>query len=161
MSKKFQLPTSIVKLKTLSMQQKTWFLIAIYKLLHVSFLLRIFGFKWLKSKIETGVKGELHSQSIETAKNMHESIRLAARCLPFKLECLPKSLVLVDMLQQRDIPAELKLGITSSEKSLQGHAWVSVSGNKIAEPDDMDEKFVELTLANYKRNKAANPRTEK
>lgn len=130
----------------LNFHQWYWLFIAIYKLLYASLMMRFLGFKWVKQKMTAYIPpaNANNNKSLKIARQLHESIRLAARCLPFSVECLPKAIVLAEMLQKRHIPAEVKLGVNRSEQTLQGHAWVLVFGNNIAELADINSKFTEL-----------------
>lgn len=127
------------------MQQFGWLLLAIYKLLYVSLLIKVFGFTWIKKKLTFPMHGFKQAlYDVDIATQLHESVRMAARCLPFKAECLPKSIVLVDMLRKRGIAAELKLGVGREQNGIKSHAWVSVSNKNISEPDELGKEFVEL-----------------
>ncbi len=75
---------------------------------------------------------------------MHESVRLAARCHPGKVDCLPRSLVLTDMLKGRAHTAQTVLGVVKHEGNLAAHAWVEVNGMMVAEAEAVSSKFSRL-----------------
>ncbi|MGH1541156.1 MAG: lasso peptide biosynthesis B2 protein [Arenicella sp.] len=94
--------------------------------------------------VETGSETVDNKQQ-DLALELHESVRLAARVLPFKCECLPKAVVLRDLLVARSIPAVVRLGVNKQQMlSMQSHAWVEVDGQAIAENDDLRQSFKPL-----------------
>ena len=136
----------LTRLRGLSLSQWRWFFVAVWKLLYVSVMVNILGFHWVKKRIgnELPLKNACKAEYLKIAEKMHESIRLAARVIPFKTECLPKSIVLAEMLQEKNIPAIVKLGVQRSKCDLLSHAWVSICDNNVAELDDIQKKFIEI-----------------
>ncbi|GHA04108.1 hypothetical protein GCM10008090_11770 [Arenicella chitinivorans] len=90
------------------------------------------------------VDAEVGSDAIKTASQVHESVRLAARLHWLPLACLPKSIVLLDMLQTMGIPACLKLGVNKREQQFASHAWVQVGSAMIGEPEHVKDRFIEI-----------------
>lgn len=72
---------------------------------------------------------------------MHESVRLAARLHFFAAACLPRSIVLADMLRARGFNAAVLLGVTKVDTRLASHAWVEVNGVMVAEPENVELDF--------------------
>ncbi len=78
-------------------------------------------------------------------KRMHESVRLAARMHFFDAACLPRSIVLADMLKHRGVvAAKVRLGVGLESSSLASHAWVEVNGEPVAEPERMASDFIRI-----------------
>ena len=71
------------------------------------------------------------------ATAMHESVRLAARCHIGKTDCLPRSIVLADMLRRRSQNAHIMLGVAKHGDNISSHAWVELDGKMIAEPESV------------------------
>lgn len=106
---------------------------------------------WLNSKIDL-VSDEQNSQCVmhesiaERSKLMHESVRLAARIHPGTAECLPRSIVLADMLRQRGFDARVKLGVAKLDQKLASHAWVECQGVTVGERESVGADFTKLKL---------------
>lgn len=75
---------------------------------------------------------------------MHEAVRLAARLHVLSAACLPRSIVLADMLQSRGHPANVLLGVAKSGQALSSHAWVEVDGFLVAEPESVEQDFTRV-----------------
>lgn len=76
---------------------------------------------------------------------MHEAVRLASRLHLARADCLPKSIVLVRMLQNQGLQARAVIGVTKQSQQFASHAWVEVcTGNvwqMVAEPESMIDRF--------------------
>lgn len=100
---------------------------------------------WLKQKITFVTKKALAVPAYETQfLQMHESVRLAARLFPGQPACLPKSIVLSDMLVVRGYSAKIMLGVSRHGDQLSSHAWVEVNDLMIAEPESVSNDFAPL-----------------
>lgn len=82
--------------------------------------------------------------SYPVAVAMHEAVRLAARCHIGKTDCLPRSIVLADMLRRRSQNAHIMLGVAKQGNSISSHAWVEIDGKMIAEPETVKSDFSKL-----------------
>lgn len=101
---------------------------------------------WLRSKISL-VRDLPHESNPIQANyilDMHEAIRLAARLHFLPAACLPRSIVLADMLRARGVEADVFLGVAKHKERLLSHAWVAVNGQMVAEPESVQEDFVQL-----------------
>lgn len=106
---------------------------------------------WIVSKVSTGTLPEYAESSIEPHKlayfeEMHESVRLAARCHFGQTACLPRSIVLADLLQKQGHNALVKLGVSKKAGQFASHAWVEVDGVMIGEPDSVEQDFSAFKL---------------
>ena len=82
--------------------------------------------------------------NLQLAVNMHEAVRLAARLQPGRVECLPRSLVLADMLNARSYSAVVKLGVAKNQGTLASHAWVEIDGGMVCEPETVGSDFSKI-----------------
>lgn len=91
---------------------------------------------------------------------IHRSVQRATRWQWLDTRCLPRALVLKQMLQRRQIPATVVLGVRRDKAYLASHAWVEVMGRKIGEPESVKEQFTPVS-SHQNSNNVASPRTEK
>lgn len=136
----------LINVKKLSLQQWRWLIVAYWKLLWVQFrLLRAKGSVHHLIQGKNVKQHHLSQMNVQrVAEQMFESIRLAARCHLWQPACLPRSLVLVDMLKKYEIEAELKIGVSKEEQSFASHAWVEIAGEVVGEINQIKEKFVKI-----------------
>ena len=59
-------------------------------------------------------------------------------------DCLQRSLVLYRELSVAGLSPELAIGFQQTERGLAGHAWVTVAGRVVAEPDVSESVFVQV-----------------
>jgi len=131
----------------LSFNQWGWLWVAYWRLWPVLMRIKFKQGSWLKEKLDLSPSP---LASIPGADNrfesMHESVRLAARLHFSKAACLPRSIVLADMLRARGIEARVRLGVGRDEGSLASHAWVEVDGHPIIEPQSIATDFTRIQL---------------
>lgn len=87
-------------------------------------------------------------EQLAIAEQIKEAVRLAARCHFWRTACLPQSLVLAELLQQRGLAAAVKLGVqkpAGDSGALASHAWVEVDGVLVGEPESVAEDFSQLS----------------
>ncbi|RBP49645.1 transglutaminase superfamily protein [Arenicella xantha] len=77
---------------------------------------------------------------------MHESVRLAARLHIVSMACLPRSIVLADMLRRQGDRAIVRIGVNKAGVQFVSHAWVEVDGCMVGEPEHVSEQFALLKL---------------
>lgn len=75
---------------------------------------------------------------------MYESVRLAARLHVLSMACLPKSIVLADMLCVRGAKASVRIGVGKTGTQLASHAWVEIDGVMIGEPESVSTSFAQI-----------------
>lgn len=61
-----------------------------------------------------------------------------------RARCLERSLTLQRLLRKQGVPANLQIGVRSEGDSIAAHAWIEIEGRPIAEPEDIDQRFVPL-----------------
>lgn len=133
--------------KRLSAMQWRWLFEAYFRLYLVQLRIKLQSSKWLRSKL-TGPTEQVGLDSIAElkplftkAKLMHESVRLAARCHFWPTDCLPRSIVLMDMLNESRVVAQLKIGVYKKSDAIASHAWVEIAGQMVAEPESVSQQF--------------------
>ena len=131
--------------------------------------LKFAGSEWLAKQLHFAqtddlacVEGKAAAKSgdrqLTVAKQIHEAVRLAARCHFWKAACLPRSIVLADMLNAgygesaQSGPNEVHLGnparvrvgvqqVLTDKPHFASHAWVELRGQMVAEPASLTEQF--------------------
>ena len=103
--------------------------------------------RWLKRKITIVQNKSSNTTShSDLAAQMHEAVRLAARMHFLEAECLPKSIVLADMLRARGLHASVVIGVSKENGALASHAWVELGGCIIGESESIHNDFTTLNL---------------
>lgn len=139
------MPNVWYKIQKLTSCQLWWLGCAYARLVLVSMRIKFKQSAWMKDKIT--VRDQPLTASAYNNRmflDMHESVRLAARMFPGQPACLPKSIVLADMLGKRGYAAKVVLGVNTRAGQLNSHAWVEVCGNMIAEPESVSSEFARL-----------------
>lgn len=136
-------------LTQLSAKQKRWVWTAWWRLWWVQLRLKFGRSSWLSSLLQGAEPKLTGPDQQRLALALHESIRLAARAHPLKVECLPKSIVLVTMLKNMGIESKLCLGIAKQDSAssadlrlgFSSHAWVELADGPIGESDSLARDF--------------------
>ncbi len=144
----------LISLTTLSFDQWRWICSAYFRLWKVQVCIKVGSPSWLMSRVElTQTNGQVQinnhtesqvSKELDRAVEMFESVRLAARCHFWNTDCLPRSIVLADMLNRHSaLTAVVILGVNKLEKGLNlaSHAWVELNGQIVGEPEKVREDF--------------------
>ena len=139
---------SLKSLLSINFNQWCWLIEAYFRLWRAHFKIKLLNTNWLRSEIEQTNQGPFEvkvqpnkASAIDVAVFLHESVRLAARLHLFATDCLPKSIVLKEMLVARGINAQLCLGVNSAEDNIKSHAWVEVDSIMIGEPETVNKDF--------------------
>lgn len=64
----------------------------------------------------------------EAARSLACLVGIAAAHAPFRVTCLHRSLALRRLLRRRGIPCALRLGVRTSDRAFEAHAWVEFAG---------------------------------
>jgi hypothetical protein len=78
----------------------------------------------------------------ETAEKIARIEGATARRLPFRTNCLEQSLVLLWLLRQRGIGAELRIGGRKEANRFEAHAWVEFAGAVLNDGGETHLHFV-------------------
>jgi len=125
------IPHKLVKIIKLSGESKRLFAEAL-----VTLMLSYFGFKFLPFRRLKKYLGDIDdgsrlSPSFEQAvvQNISNTIGAVCKNSPFKATCFPKALATKIMLNRRNIPCTLHLGVCKDPSGLfKGHAWLTYEG---------------------------------
>lgn len=71
-------------------------------------------------------------------------VNAAARYTPMSATCLPKSLVLQQLLRREGIETALRIGVRKAGATLDGHAWLEYRGVPVADPPSVHDRFMVL-----------------
>jgi len=100
---------------------------------------------WLRTRLAVvSEPSKAQPGQLKKAILMHEAVRLASRLHWIEMACLPRSIVLVDMLNSKERIAMIKLGVNKQHDKLVSHAWVEVGGVMVAEPESVADDFMPL-----------------
>lgn len=156
----FQFSQKFKRFIQLSFSQKKDVGEAIFRLLFAvsQIKLRSIDWFWKKNMQDNAADNEGDSNAdivknhIQVATSLHESIRLASRLLPFPCECVPRSMVLRDMLRKNGIASNIKIGVKTVNLDLHSHAWVEVYGEAIGEKDGLKSSFKTIDKVPFKED---------
>lgn len=87
------------------------------------------------------------SSAMAMALSLHAAIKLAARLHFMTAACLPRSLVLVQMLEQRGETALVRIGVAKTKQGIASHAWVELDGIMVAEAENVSGDFTLLGVS--------------
>jgi hypothetical protein len=131
----------------LSARQWWWVLCAYARLIGVQLRIKLKQHNWLRQKlVDIGVESAIPSSQDPACSALYESVRLAARLQIWATACLPRSIVLADMLISRGWPAKVVLGVAKKGEAIGSHAWVEVNGSMVGEPQSVSAEFVPIAL---------------
>lgn len=71
-------------------------------------------------------------------------VEVAGRCYLPRPTCLAKALVVFSLLRRRGLPAELVIGVSKTQRPLEGHAWVELGGAAIVVADPGPTRYAVL-----------------
>ena len=139
---------NVERFQRLNLNQWWWFWCAFWRLWPINLRIKFKQGAWLRSKICWVSSSSRETKDITiTSKRyndavlMHESVRLAARLHILPTNCLPKSIVLADMLRRRSYAAKVFIGVSKKSKQLLSHAWVEIDGTMLLEPEHVALDF--------------------
>jgi Transglutaminase-like superfamily len=108
--------------------------------------LRLTGYQRWKNMILWLTRKKSWSAPAEPAAATAEKIarieRASARRFPFRTNCLEQSLVLLWLLRQRGIGAELRIGGRKEANRFEAHAWVELEGAVLNDAGETHLHFV-------------------
>ena len=132
----------------LSAKQWWWLLCAYARLIVVHLRIKFKQHSWLRQKLTVFADQSVMPASQDLMSlDLHESVRLAARLQLWPADCLPRSIVLADMLTSRGRPAKVNLGVAKHGDVIISHAWVEVDGCMVGEPQSVIDEFVPIELS--------------
>ena len=138
------------KMKQMGFMQWVWLVEAFSRMVVVRLRIRFSQAGWLNRQLQFSqapveTQAEINETIPQDFIDMHESVRLAARLQPGEAACLPRSLVLAQMLKWREHDAMVVIGVAKQGGQLASHAWVEVDSRIIGEPEQVKQDFKRLT----------------
>ena len=129
-----------------------WLIKAYFGLWWVQARIKWSSISWLNSKVEFSSEPAYANKSTEPKMPfimaLHESVRLAARLHFIPANCLPKSIVLVELLRGHGETARVVVGIAKDRDRLASHAWVELKSGPnwviVGEAEAISENFQKL-----------------
>jgi hypothetical protein len=92
-------------------------------------------------------------EHLAVARSVARGVSLAARYGPYRANCLKRSLVLVDLLRERGIECELKMGTELVDQELAAHAWVEHAGVVLNDHRHVGRRFSVFVSSDRERNR--------
>ena len=139
---------NIKRFQRLTLKQWWWIWCAFWRLWPINLRIKFKQGAWLRSKIcwMSSSTSEAKAVAISSKRYkepvlMHEAVRLAARLHILPTDCLPKSIVLADMLRSRSYSAKVFIGVNKKANQLYSHAWVEIDGAMLLEPEHVAFDF--------------------
>lgn len=93
----------------------------------------------------------IHATTVDSSVDLQRAwlmVHRAARTQGWSTMCLPRSLVLTDMLRNRGHNAALRIGVNKSKNATSpeffAHAWVEVNDNIVGEKATVENRFLKL-----------------
>jgi len=120
------------RFNALSWSEQSILLKAIFCLPLVWIGLQLFGLQRLHNTLQR--KQSLSTATVEEIEisQLARIVAIAAAHIPSPISsCLTRSLLLIWMLQQRGISAQLRIGVKFANGILEAHAWVEYAGAPI------------------------------
>ncbi|MBT5706585.1 MAG: lasso peptide biosynthesis B2 protein [Verrucomicrobia bacterium] len=118
----------------------------------VAICLRLFGLKKtcrifrvklaLKQGDETGTS---HQGSRQDAEQLYLIVHRVARRLPWKLECLPRSVAICILLRWIGEFGVLRISVKKNDVEIEAHAWVEHSNATLGEQDPLTKGLYPLS----------------
>ena len=126
-----------------------WVLFSYFELWAVIARLKWGSMKWLESKVEfygrEVTTGRSDGQISSSLVARHEAVRIAARLHFYRVNCLPKSIVLASMLRRHGYVSRVVIGVAKSNEELSSHAWVEAFDENVwlmvGESESITENF--------------------
>lgn len=115
---------------------------ALWRLSAVTWGLKIRGFNDIHGRLNSVTESDAPAAPVSTTQLAHLLDRVA-HGVPWRTTCLQRSLALAWVLNERGVPAEMRIGVgrDSPEEALLFHAWVEVDGKVVNDSPDIGERF--------------------
>lgn len=82
------------------------------------------------------------STSPEALRPIGEAVNIAARHGPWACTCLPRSMVLHELLRRRGLGTQLRIGVRRDAGGIEAHAWVEYDGQPINDRPDVANDYL-------------------
>ena len=134
--------SALVRWWRLDTAARTAALVALWRLTAVTWWLRTRGFGDIRERIDSVSEPDAHAAPVSTAQLARIVDRLA-HGVPWRTTCLHRSLALTWMLNERGVPAEMRIGVgrDGPDEALLFHAWVEVDGHVVNDSTEISARF--------------------
>jgi len=124
-------------------RERRFFLEALTLQLCVGLLLKVIPFRRIPKLFRSRESG-VDSQQADIVLCIKQAIERAGKVLPWRNRCLVSSLVARKMLNRRDVPSQLSLGVAKDTGGKTvAHAWLSSGNTEVTgKHGDYQELFV-------------------
>ena len=138
--------TDFAKFSRLTPFERVFFLRAMLLLTVTGIGLRVVSFRRIQDLLGTSKLAPAKAQSpVESAAQARLTARIvaaAARHGPYRVNCLPTSLVLRHLLLRQGIQADLRVGVCKVDGGrLDAHAWVEHMGQPLIDQPDVHQRY--------------------
>ena len=114
----------------------------------VAWKLKRLGFQATRKSLLQGPPKESNSlnevESVERAELTARMVRAAARHGVGNPSCLEESLVLLHLLAQQGIAAQLRIGVKRNVAKFEAHAWVECAGVALNESEALHDHYAQF-----------------
>jgi hypothetical protein len=133
------------KFRQLDREQRAVLLEAVWTLAAAQAAVRLLPFRWfiprLGSQMDAPPEKSFSAEQVLHAQHIGWAVQTLARFLPWDAKCLAQAVAGKWMLQRRDLPSTLYLGVDRGQKEwLEAHAWLRF-GSEILTGEPQHERF--------------------
>lgn len=135
----------VILFQSLSGTQRLWIWFAYWRLWLTLLRIKFNKASWLQGQVEfSGSKVPMPICKSSVALEMYEAVRIAARLHFMSAQCLPKSIVLKNMLRRKGLLAQVRIGVAKTDSGIASHAWVELEGEMVGEAASVSSDFTPL-----------------
>ena len=137
--------TNLIKFLSLSNFERLLLGQAFFLLLFTSISLKFFG---IKRQPLISIQGNNTHPSSRYEENsslvlaITRMVKIAVRYSPFSASCLAQSLVLLKLLKNQGIVAQLRIGVQKAADQIKAHAWVELQGVVLNDTNDIHSLYI-------------------
>lgn len=103
--------------------------------------LRVMGLAQLRATLQRFYVPPPAPLELPEIQKLGDLVNTAARHAPFPGTCLPRSLLLVGLLNRRGVKSDLRIGVRLTLGVLEAHAWVECDGIPVNDRADVIRQF--------------------
>lgn len=91
-------------------------------------------------------------QTRASARRAAQMVAVACRRQPFRSSCLPRTIVLWNLLRRRGIATDVRIGARSnSQGEFQAHAWLEWNGEVLNDVADVAQQYLPFNASELDR----------
>ncbi|MEX1135091.1 MAG: lasso peptide biosynthesis B2 protein [Acidimicrobiia bacterium] len=126
--------------KSLRPPERLLVVYAAWLLTVISIRLRLFGFGGLRARLSS-VSSRSGQPLEDSPVRLTELVSKVAKRLPWKANCLERSLTLAWLLRRRGHAPSLRIGVRRATGELLFHAWIELDGLVLNDAPDVADNF--------------------